>query len=375
MKKIIHIGQYHEEAFDGVAVTVVGQVDALRRLGFDVEVWSFSGTVDAPEKSQTAAGAPRWKLPVSRSRFTSVLMLPHVTRDWIASRLSEIALFHIHSVFTPRNNLIADLGVPYVITPNGGWSPRVLSGRNRFAKWLWIRAKEKRLWSRATAIQGVSEPEVKEMRQLPGIAPVHLIPNGMAIPDDGEEDPARDRDTWLFIGRLALAQKGLERMVRAYHLCRERGAALPKLVIAGPDFRGGRAELETLIRSLGMENWIHLPGPVTGPAKREALERAGLFLHTSKWEGMPLAMLEAMAHGVPCLATAGTNMMETIAQHGAGYPAGESIAEIADAMERANSGDSRAAGLAAREMVRNKFSWPSVAERLHDVYRPILDRQ
>jgi glycosyltransferase involved in cell wall biosynthesis len=372
MKLVIHVGQYGTASFDGVSVTVAGQVDGLHTDGLPVEVWSFCGDTPEPTLHQTLAGAPHWKLPVESSRLMSAIRLHPLTISWIRNRLSEIGLFHIHSVFTPRNNLVAKLGKPYVLTPNGGWSPRVLSGRNRLAKSVWIQVMEKWMWSNASGIQAVSESEAVELRQLPSVAPVRYIPNGMNIPECSGGPTHSGRDLWLFIGRLAIEQKGLDRMVRAYALCKDSGTALPPLVIAGPDFRGGHAVLSDLIRSLGMEQWIQLPGPVVGLQKRELLARASLFLHTSVWEGMPLAMLEAMANGIPCLATAGTNLKDVITQYGAGYPAGESVPEIAAAMAHARDGNTRRAGLAARCMVRRNFSWPSVARELQEMYRPIL---
>jgi glycosyltransferase involved in cell wall biosynthesis len=161
----------------------------------------------------------------------------------------------------------------------------------------------------------------------------------------------------------------LDRMVRSYALCRKKGASLPKLVLAGPDFRGGRDYLAKLIAELGLEKVVELPGPVKGQEKESLLNRASLFLHTSRWEGLPLSILEAMAHGAPCLVTQGTNFADVIRTSGTGYCAGESDEEIAAAMASVNLKETPAMGIRARQLVEKEYSWERVADRLLQAYQ------
>lgn len=62
-----------------------------------------------------------------------------------------------------------------------------------------------------------------------------------------------------------------------------------------------RQQLETLVEDLGMADKVSLPGYTT--FVREKMEQASLFVLTSDWEGMPNALIEAMALGVPCIST------------------------------------------------------------------------
>jgi len=158
-------------------------------------------------------------------------------------------------------------------------------------------------------------------------------------------------------------------MVRAYAICRKKGVSLPRLVLAGPDFRDGRKFLLDLISANGLEQDIELPGPVRGKDKEMLLNRASLFLHTSRWEGLPLAMLDAMAYGAPCFVTNGTNFTGVIKESGTGYCAGESDEEIADAMARVNSQECLVMGLRARQLVEKEYTWNRVSDRLIQAYR------
>jgi glycosyltransferase involved in cell wall biosynthesis len=348
-------------------MTVVGQADGLHKAGINVEVWKFSRFLSEPKHSQTRSGADIWELPLFRPRIASVYTMPRATRQWIERRLGEIQLFHCHAVFSPINNQLARFGRPYAATPNGGWSTRVFQGRNRFAKWAWMHMSEKRFWSGARFVQAVSSGERDQLKDLPGMAHIEQIPNGVDLPALNSD--SHGRDAWVFMGRLAIDHKGLDRMVRSYALCRKKGASLPRLVLAGPDFRGGREYLAKLIAELGIEKMVELPGPVKGPEKEALLNRASLFLHTSRWEGLPLSMLEAMAHGVPCLVTNGTNFADVIKTSGTGYCAGESDEEIAAAMASVDAKETPAMGIRARQLVEKEYSWERVSDRLLQAYQ------
>jgi glycosyltransferase involved in cell wall biosynthesis len=364
---VVLFGKYDPNALDGQIMTVVGQADGLHTAGVKVEVWSFSRFRSEPKHSKTRTGADIWELPLFRPKIASVCAMPRGTRRWIEKRLDEIQLFHFHAVFSPIHNQIARFGKPYAVTPNGGWSRVVFNGRNRLAKRLWAELSEKRFWARARFVQAVSSGEQRQLKELAGIARIEEIPNGVDLPALNREP--QKRDCWVFMGRLAVDHKGLDRMVRAYAICRKKGVSLPRLVLAGPDFRDGRKFLLDLISANGLEQDIELPGPVRGKDKEMLLNRASLFLHTSRWEGLPLAMLDAMAYGAPCFVTNGTNFTGVIKESGTGYCAGESDEEIADAMARVNSQECLVMGLRARQLVEKEYTWNRVSDRLIQAYR------
>jgi glycosyltransferase involved in cell wall biosynthesis len=364
-RPVVLLGKYDPAALDGQIMTVVGQADGLHNAGVNVEVWSFSRYILEPQHSKTRTGADIWVLPLFRPKLASVCAMPRGTRRWIEGRLGEIQLFHCHAVFSPIHNQLAKFGKPYVVTPNGGWSTVVFGGRNRLAKRLWMELSEKRFWSGARFVQAVSSGEQERLKELPKMTRIEPIPNGVDLP---ALDSGAKRDAWVFMGRLAIDHKGLDRMVRAYAICRKKGLALPKLVLAGPDFRGGRQFLTDLIAAHGLEKEIELPGPVNGKEKEALLNRASLFLHTSYWEGLPLSILEAMAHGVPCFVTRGTNFTGVIKESGAGYCAGDSDEEIAAAMASVDKQASLAMGMRARQLIEKEYTWERVAERLVQAY-------
>lgn len=365
-KTIVHVGGYDPDALDGVSATLAGQCDALHRKGVPLEIWGLDSGVAEVAEGRTKNGIPLFRLPRFRNPLVAAFVLPSATRRWIEGRRSQIHRLHLHSVFVPSNNLLAGMGIPYVITPNGGWGERVLTGRNRLLKQVWVALREKKLWARALAVQAVSEAEAGELAKLPAMGKITYISNGVEIPP--LDQIQGDHSVWLFLGRLAIEHKGLDRLISAYARSMQKAASLPKLVLVGPDFRDGKAALLKMISDHALEGRVEIREPVRGEEKDRLFGEASLFIHTSRWEGMPLSILEAMSRGLPCLLTEGTNMVPLIRDFECGFPAGNSLEEIEAAMLLAQESDLAEMGRSARRCIEENFSWDSVAQKLTSLY-------
>ncbi len=144
---------------------------------------------------------------------------------------------------------------------------------------------------------------------------IHYIPNGVVMPeprdaanraearaDLAEADPSlaigNDAPLAVYTGRLH-AMKGLDDLIRAWpRVLKELPSARLWLVGDGPH----RAELNDLIGRLGLWGFVYLAGPFDDV--EEFLRAADLFALPSLEEGMSLAVLEAMAMGLPVIASA-----------------------------------------------------------------------
>ncbi len=133
---------------------------------------------------------------------------------------------------------------------------------------------------------------------------IRVIPNPVLLPVDAMLDPA-DRaglpnpgpPTILAVGRLQ-AQKGFDLAIRALALLPAEFASW-RLTILGEGPL--RQELETLRDDLGLSDRVRLPGRVADPGPW--MRSAGVFLLSSRSEGFPNALCEAMAAGLPVVAT------------------------------------------------------------------------
>lgn len=365
--KVVHVGLYDPMALDGVSITLVGQCEALRALGVDVEVWTFRCECKRVTMTTTESGITMYNLGRYKNPVLAAVLLPKSTRQWVASRLKEIGCFHLHSVFSPAHNLLGRMGVPFVVTPNGGWGEAVLRGRRAMLKSIWIFFFEANLWKKARFVQAVSRVEEEHLTSLPGIARTVYIRNGVdAVADSGPSE----RKNFLFLGRLAVEQKGLDLLLRAYAEFAKGVSDVPRLRLVGPDFRGGLKVLGELAKDLGISQWVDFVGPLSGDQKREAIFSAALFLHPSRWEGMPLAILEALAHGVPCLVSPQTGMAEWIVDNNCGWAVSGEIGALAAMLRKLHDdpqGLKQAAGN-TRACVSRDYAWTNIADELKRQY-------
>jgi glycosyltransferase involved in cell wall biosynthesis len=175
---------------------------------------------------------------------------------------------------------------------------------------------------------------------------------------------------WLAVGRLAPA-KDYPNLLRAFAAVRAQKPET-RLWVAG-DARGNeRAPLESLAKELGIGAnacWLGLHRDM--PALFDA---ADAFISASAWEGMPLAVGEAMAMAKPVVATDVGGVRELVGDAGVVVPAKDSSA-LAEAM-LATMQESReelaARGRAARERIVDHFSMDATANTWEALYGSLV---
>lgn len=167
--------------------------------------------------------------------------------------------------------------------------------------WAALRPFAYRRLSCITVLTGPSRDALSIL--CPGV-PIHVIPNALRLPL-AENPPQLAPESvvppnavvLLAAGRLVPA-KGFDRMIAAFaHLVPAVPSA--RLVILGEGEM--RAALERQVQELGLSGRVLLPGRAGNMAQWYC--RAELFLMTSRWEGLPMVLLEAMGHGLPAVTT------------------------------------------------------------------------
>lgn len=219
-----------------------------------------------------------------------------------------------------------------------------LSWRTEHAKskrgWLWpwlIR----RFYSWADAIIAVSNGVADDLTQVAGIPReyVRTIYNPIVRPELHEKAQAPLDHPWfkpgqapvvLAAGRLT-EQKGFSTLIQAF--ARVRQAQPARLLILGEGEQ--RSALEALSRQLGLDSDVRLPGFEANPYRYMA--RASVFVLSSRWEGLPGVLIEALACGVRLVATdcpSGPREILSDGKYGQLVPVGD-VAALAQAIEAA----------------------------------------
>ena len=127
-------------------------------------------------------------------------------------------------------------------------------------------------------------------------------PNGIALPSEQKRDFSVSEWKLNFIGRLDFSVKGLDLMVEAVKANLER-LINEKVVINiyGPDCKGRYERVKEIIDSNGVGEVVKLNREIDEEEKRQILLDTDVFIQTSRFEGMPMGILEALSYGLPCL--------------------------------------------------------------------------
>lgn len=324
-----------------VAVVLVGQQEICRDL--------------QPSLSEKISV---YESPVSKRTFVS-----DISR--LARLFKEIKCDVVHThMFWPNlyGAVAASIAkVPVVITSE--------HGRNEWKR-PWHKWLETRVISRSAKRRlCVSKDILTRRRDVDGVpdAKLEIVPNGTVVP---ELDPGDTRRTVIgSVGRL-VKEKDYPTLVEALARLVERGHDWQlEIVGEGP----ARPDIEKTITTAGMEDSVRLIGVDRDVGRW--LRSWSVFASSSIQEGQPIALLEAMAHGLPCVATAVGGVPDTLEdlQEGLIVPAGDGEA-LAESIEKLiNNKELRANfGEAARERVKRDFSIGALAERCTDIYKTEL---
>jgi glycosyltransferase involved in cell wall biosynthesis len=229
-------------------------------------------------------------------------------------------------------------------------------------------------------MQALNEHERTALEEFGVECPIEVIPNGvnpelLAMPRSREtlerEFPdLRGKRSLLFLGRL-WKEKGLDLLLSAWDALREFHREWT-LVLAGPNYRGYATELEQHAKKVGS---VLMVGMVTGSRKAALLAGSDAFSLPSRGEGFSMALIEALASGIPAIYTMECNFPDA-AQAGAGIETDRRVDALAEGLARVLSMDDAKRiemGCAGRKLVARNYTWDVIAGSLMDLYERISD--
>ncbi|MDA1193155.1 MAG: glycosyltransferase [Candidatus Poribacteria bacterium] len=259
-------------------------------------------------------------------------------------------------------------GIPYVVFLGGRDVPRENPDPPYYSDLYKVLAPVLReIWRSAAAVVACSEGLRELALQTAPTQAFDVIPDGI---DLDKFQPALRGDVSkvriLGIGRL-IPRKGFDTLIRAAAALKEKSAAPFEVEIVGDGPE--RKALEALTEGFGLSKVVRFAGTVPYERLSERYANADIYALTSHAEGMPLVVLEAMATGLPIVATDVQGMDELVTDgvNGRRFRVDDAnalaihLAELVD-----DAGTRRAFGAASRERVE-VYSWGNVAEAYLEV--------
>jgi len=287
----------------------------------------------------------------------------------------------IFSTYIPPSLLYAKLfSKRMLISPRGVLSKWALGSKKAFLKQVWltflIKPFLRKSWWHATSMQ-----ERAEILEFYPKAKVVLIPNGIDFDQFGRVQRLSrnqymkrfakvDRSPEIIVvsmGRLHKV-KAFSVLVDAFaRLLADAGDAA--LLVAGED-EGERRNLESQIARLSLTGKVFLVGEVSGQDKVDFLAGGDLFALPSHSENFGNAYLEAMAAGLPIVASKGTPWAE-VEDAGCGKWVENTVEATYSAMKDILKGDAKAMGKAAMDHAK-RYDWRNIAVQFKAVFSEMM---
>jgi starch synthase len=384
--------EYPPHIYGGAGVHVAELVKVLRK-SIEVQVRCFGDDRDEKDtKSYVHSNIFDKSNAAIQTMATDLAMVDDI---------AGASLVHSHTWYANFAGQVASElhGIPHLITahslePLRPWKADQLAGGYKVSSWL-----ERSAYEAASGIIAVSHGMRADiLRSYPQINPekVSVVHNGIdlaAFQNADDNDLVRslginpDLRSVLFVGRIT-QQKGLPYLLEA---ARELPSDVQLIICAGaPDTKEMQQKVIDLVDTLKRERtgviWIerHL-------SRKEliaVLSSATVFACPSIYEPLGIVNLEAMACGVPVVATATGGIPEVVedgvtgflvpieqVQDGTGKPLDEAkfVSDTATALNRAlESSRLSEMGIAGRQRVENLFSWDKIAAETIAVYHSAI---
>lgn len=308
--------------------------------------------------------------------YRHVQVREHPLRFFLTTEFRQFLLsqprdtvFHFHSVFIPwflpAMQLLRRHGYEHIIlTPHGQYTDAPM--RRSLKKRVFFGLFDSRVIHMASAVHIIGHTEANEYLKR-NARRYELIPNG-CTPQTTPINTAR-RLTFGYLGRMDIAQKGLDTLLQAFAFYRKQGGH-GTLRIAGDG--ADLAALQQLAKDLDIANVTTFVGKVFGEEKQRFLDACAFFLHPSRWDVVPTACMEAAAAGVPLIVSRATNLDTYVERFGAGLVMQDderpvqSLAAQMDAAEQLFADKERYAALCrnAQRLVAEELNWEHIARQI-----------
>lgn len=371
--KILHIVPTFHPAvyFGGPIHSLLGLCNALARMK-DVQLRVLTTDSNGPglrDRMDSAAN------PVRRPEGYDV----YYCRKWWGREFSGGLLFRLYPMIrwaevVHLTSAYSFSTIPALLFCLLMRKPVVWSPRGALQRWEGSsRPLLKRLWETACnallsparcILHVTSSQEADESRLRISRTRIEVVNNGVDIPREPER---RSRVTagalrLLFIGRLH-PKKGIENLLDAMN----RLDHDITLTICGTGDAEYQDALQKRAEELGLTGRVRFAGQVDGEAKSRAFREADVCVVPSFTENFAMVIAEALAHGVPVIASRGTPW-RAVVRRGCGLWVENDPDSLAKAVKDMCGFDLEQMGRRGRQWMQESFSWEAAAARMHDVY-------
>ena len=377
--KVLHVIPAVAPRYGGPSAAVIGMCRALLSSGVDVMLASTdadgAGRLDVPHgQATTFDGVPAIFFP---RQLSEAFKWSGALSRWLHDHVADFDVVHVHAVFSHSSiaagRACVQANVPYLVRPLGTLDPWSLN-RHPWRKKLLFAVAVRHLLAHAAGVHYTTTEEQRLAElALADPAPGFVVP--LAIRDDLFASAGGDgtrQPVVIAVNRLH-PKKGMDLLIAAFHeLADVEELRSWRLVIGGDGDAEDVADLRRTAESGPARQRIEFAGWLDAAAQRDWLRRASLFVLPSHQENFGIAVVEAMAAGLPVIVTPGVNLAGDVASAGAGWVTDRDVPALTTTLRSAlsNALERDRRGHAARRFA-DQFRWPAVAEGLRSMYEKV----
>ena len=369
----------------GTGVVNYHLLDGLRQLDQDIEVdlVTSSRSRDRYEYSEMTPAIRLHKAPVDNRNIhhsTNIELLRYTWRGYrYARRLAMQRPYDLCFAFAgvPAGGIAwalrRSIGLPYIVSLQG---PDVPGFENRYRYvYLALTPFIRHIWRQAAAVIAISQRHrALAWQTAPGL-PIDIIVNGVDLrhfPPVTRPPQLPGAPVTVLCAARLIERKGQQHLLEAAARLRRRGVAV-RILLAGTG--DAEPQLRQQAHASGLDDHVQFLGFVERDAMPAVYAQADIFCLPSFNEGMSMALLEAMASGLPVVVTETGGMEELLDGNGLVVP-WAAVDRLADALALLISDAQRRADWGQRgRQIAEGFTWPAIIQQYVQLFQRVMDRQ
>jgi len=288
----------------------------------------------------------------------------------------DIVVFHelYYLEFINLYKILVRLGIPYIIKPHCSLI-KAAQNKSKIKKRIANFALFNNFIDNALAISYLNEEE--QENSIYSNKRYIIVNNGIEYNGYKNVSKNVERVRIIFLSRIDYYHKGIDFLMNGIRMItlKEFSDLCFEIMIYGTGKERDVEKLNNDLKGLGNKH-VKFMGPVFGDLKKQTFMDAHIMILTSRLEGMPMVILEALSYGLPCIVTKGTNMYNVIRNNNVGWVTDYEAEDIAKTIKQAvNEYRVNAQHYinSAISLVKEKYSWEDIAKHSIIKYREVLN--